>query len=646
MGKKILNPEVKEYLIKFAIDKLENCDLFVKVFGTGFVESRLNNNLENVYTNKEDSSFAGYYDHIDKSITLCKSGIDSKLLTPNDIDSSESLKATALHEAVHAILQKFKEECEEMGLLDSSGIYEYYKDGSELGRGLNEGLTNWIVEKAGLKPNGYDVLTNAIRQIELAIGPERVMNLGKGNIHDNIPKILGVSEKDATNLLAMSDEYYNVSKIHEKISKITEIFRSRRDDGNIILTGYDINELYKLGLYSITNPAVNARYREFLFNEGMKDTLETKSKYCEMYEKELSKSLKEISVCIDSIIFELFFQEKFNSVRENIYELSEEELDCFLKLSKLMSNDNSDKSKPSVIFMDELKNKCIVNKISKIKEKIDTGTITTKEFLKMIDILDSDSMGLSNQRLLFYTLISQSVYPENADCIKELISKLKQKGNIDEIDRYSFQEIKTSTGEKICLYYKDGEIDFAGSSYCADGIKASEKIEDLDNIFDYTPTLGKDLQVAVNNFLKFKEDVEKRDPNAVIKVSNRAIILETSKGKKAFFMVDDNEEIVPATKVIDTPVKINFAKEKEEQELTIPKKENFISKFINNMRSRIKDRVNKRKKVSSDDGNKTSAEDSKETEWEEFDKKLKDFTPTKNPQSVGKKNHNRKFEGR
>lgn len=165
MGKRILNPEVKEYLIKFVIDTLENCDLFVKTFGSGFAESRLNDNLREVYTNEKSSTSSGYYDFADKSITLCESGVDDKLLAPEDIDSSENKKATILHEAIHAILRKLKEECEEIGVVDVTGIMESYKDDSELGRGLNEGLTNWIVEKAGLKPNGYETLTNVTYKI-------------------------------------------------------------------------------------------------------------------------------------------------------------------------------------------------------------------------------------------------------------------------------------------------------------------------------------------------------------------------------------------------------------------------------------------------------------------------------------------------
>lgn len=638
MGKRILNPEVKEYLIKFVIDTLENCDLFVKTFGSGFAESRLNDNLREVYTNEKSSTSSGYYDFADKSITLCESGVDDKLLAPEDIDSSENKKATILHEAIHAILRKLKEECEEIGVVDVTGIMESYKDDSELGRGLNEGLTNWIVEKAGLKPNGYETLTNVIRMLELAIGSERVMNLGKGSIHDNIQNTLGITEKDTTNLLVITDEYYNTSEIYEKMIEITSILSSkRRDDGNIILTDDDVIELVNLKFYFYTNPETNKRYINFLNEKGLEDTIETKFKYCEMYKEQLEKSLMETQNCIDSTIFELFFMERFS----NIKEITKEEFDYFLKLEKLMGEESSDKSKSSVIFKNEFKNRLIINKISKIKEKVDLGTITTSEFLEMIDMLDSDNVGLSNQRLLFYTLISENIYPENSSCIKELIEKLKNKGNIDEIDRYSFQEIKTSTGEKICLYYKDGEIDFAGSSYCADGMKASDKIEDLDNIFDYTPPCGKDLQDAVNSFLKFKETTEKRDPKATIRISNRAIILETSSGKKAFFMVDDNGNIVPATPVKDEQTRINFAKEKEDKSLIVPKKENFISKFVKNMRDRIIKR--KVKNASDIDSTEIHTEDRKESEWDEFDKRLKNFTPVENPTNTHKSYNNRDF---
>lgn len=57
-----------------------------------------------------------------------------------------------------------------------------------VGRGLNEGLTDWIAEKCGLSNelSSYNDLTNIIKKIELALGTKRVLKLGKS---ENIEKI-------------------------------------------------------------------------------------------------------------------------------------------------------------------------------------------------------------------------------------------------------------------------------------------------------------------------------------------------------------------------------------------------------------------------------------------------------------------------
>lgn len=62
----------------------------------------------------------------------------------------------------------------------------------EIGRGLNEGLTNWIVRKTGLPTNGYRTLTNFMEELELAIGEDNVMEMGKGNLCERIPKLLKI----------------------------------------------------------------------------------------------------------------------------------------------------------------------------------------------------------------------------------------------------------------------------------------------------------------------------------------------------------------------------------------------------------------------------------------------------------------------
>ena len=144
---KVENKAVKEYLIKFVLNDLDNCPLFKRVFGKNFARENLELNLERVYTNEFSLIRSGYMDEEDLSITICTNKENDTILSIDDIEKRPNLKATIMHEALHAILSKSKMFCRRNKIKAGTGILECYENGKELGRGLNEGLTNWITEK-------------------------------------------------------------------------------------------------------------------------------------------------------------------------------------------------------------------------------------------------------------------------------------------------------------------------------------------------------------------------------------------------------------------------------------------------------------------------------------------------------------------
>lgn len=78
---KIENPKIKEFLIMFSSETLEQCALFTQTFGNGFARMRLEQNVQKVFTNEYSTTVKGYQDSFNKSITLCTSNIDDDFLT-------------------------------------------------------------------------------------------------------------------------------------------------------------------------------------------------------------------------------------------------------------------------------------------------------------------------------------------------------------------------------------------------------------------------------------------------------------------------------------------------------------------------------------------------------------------------------------
>lgn len=651
--KKTLNPEIKKYIINFAIDQLENCKLFTKTFGKGFAEQKLYENVKNVYTNEKSKISSGYYNFEDNSITICESGKDNTLLTVSDIQTIEDIAETILHECIHAILNKNKEECEKLNIKWGSGLLEKYDNDSEVGRGLNEGLTNWIVEKVGIKATSYEKLTNFIKQLEIYIGPDRVMRLGEGGIHNDIHKCLKMSKTDGVKLLLKGDEYYSLCNVYSYIYIIKEILqKNKKEDGTINLDEKALEELGKVRYNFYTNPQKYIEYRKFLEEKELQDTVENKLKFCEEYMEALSKMMDYQEIDIESFLFDIYLKDKFEAMKNNIDKVSIQDFKNILTLETLMSSADTKDYRSSVVFKTEIKefkDKFFENQITKIKE----GTINKKEFLELMDIFYSNEFSdnnLHDNKLVFINELSKIIYSKNINIGNKLIETLISKRDIDEIDRYSFQEIKSKDGQSVCLYYKDGKIQFAGNSYKTNIMTVDNEIDKPEEIVDYTTEIGvKDINI-INNFLHFKENIKKRDPKAKISISNKAIIVESSKDikKKAFFIIS-GENIVHAIPEVKNKVNIKFVDNKQSLAIVI-RRSNFISNIFENIRN-IRNRIfrnNYNNFNNSDTSNTVLNMHKDDLKEDKFNNELRNFDPIKDKQEIhsNKKVRNKESDGR
>lgn len=204
------NEEIKQYLIQFVENTLNDCEAFSKVYDKEFVKKQLAANLDKVISDiYVKGNCRGMYNPKVKAIILFSEKEDSPPLTISDIENDETLKHNILHEAIHAIFRKNEEQCKELGLKFGTGIDEMYPDGTGLGRGLNEGLTEWICQKAGYKCTTYMTVNNIVRMLELAIGEENIMKLANGDIKGNVTQLLGLDETECRYVLGLIDRIHD-----------------------------------------------------------------------------------------------------------------------------------------------------------------------------------------------------------------------------------------------------------------------------------------------------------------------------------------------------------------------------------------------------------------------------------------------------
>lgn len=164
---RIENPEVKKFLIEYVSSRLDSDCVFSETFGKGYARKRLTKWLKTVYTNEMSRAYNGECG--EDSITIFAGEENGPALSVSDIENSEQLSCTAGHEGVHLALSRTIGECEKYKIANGTGIFEYYANRTEMGRGLNEGLTNWIWGRVGIRPKSYPVLTKSIDLLELAV---------------------------------------------------------------------------------------------------------------------------------------------------------------------------------------------------------------------------------------------------------------------------------------------------------------------------------------------------------------------------------------------------------------------------------------------------------------------------------------------
>lgn len=581
---RIDNPEVREYLYQYVPKRLNSIPLFVKVFGGNFAEKRLRTNVIAVYTNQSKGldDVEGYQSSTEKSITFCQSGKDGALLTPEEMVNDEKILEVALHECIHAILTRSEKECKEFNISGGTGILERYqnfdtKGFSEIGRGLNEGFTEWLCEKAGFKTLAYDELTDFVRLLEAAIGTENVMKLGKGGINQNFSQILNMPQEEVNYLLGLSDHLY---KVHRDIVLIRNLIK---------VLSYDEEEMEKYSYY-IEYYQKDPVYLDYIKKNGLDNSVQSVNSFLkEVCIKELENQKNDVIINFESKVLDKYFTKDIMDILESD-DISEEN---FRKCQKIVSllNSNSDKKNDSnmssIIIKEkyEIFVKKYIEKVAKEQfEKFNCDTLGLEDFFNKIKSICGDNYELE---CMFLEKFSESVNEDFKIYINRMISTMYnfyRNGNVlENIDNMSIYKLIPKDHSKnlttTVIYDKKHFAERFGFNQQI--IKKDSK-EGVNFDFTMYGDFQEEYEIAMKNFLKLKEDVFRKNPNSKIHVSSRAIVVEGD--DEPHFYVIDAGEVVPMD--IQNTFNVKFSKKEKTQEKValLPVKVNFWSKFTNKLR--------------------------------------------------------------
>ncbi len=567
---RIENPKVREYIYDFFPKKTNSNPLFVKVFGKSFSRRQIRKELLTLYTDEPmgPECYLGYHTSGDKSITICKSSYQSSkdLLTPKDIETSIHIQETVVHESVHAILERNRRECKQRNIQSGTGILERYDNDSELGRGLNEGFTEWMCGQFGYETKSYKELTNFVRLIEVSIGTERTMELGKGDIERRLPEILGINVDEVRLLLAKSDSLYQANKqltIYNGLKNYLD--RKLHHSANYTQEELDADEK-KYGPY-IEGCIEFKGYLDYLNKNNLDISQETvyqwlKDSYIPSEETIKAKSI----IDFESQILNTYFLKDIERVFETGENLSREDYLRYKKIVSLLATDykipdeikKSKEKYTSLLVKDELKNiteKCLKRFALEDTEKYKNGRLSLSELIESAQELYLNEGDQVKHFKAFFDVVS----PENSIKMTELclylsqaLKRSEEKGKdaktslLKEIDGYGESRVYGITDDtrflSIALIWGKGGI--CDSQHAIqDSCLESESQEPF---FDLTDTGQYPKMLA--NFDKIKKAAFEKNPNCKIHIVSSEIIIENG-DKCSFFHVCPNGDIVPMTVV-------------------------------------------------------------------------------------------------
>lgn len=489
----IESEEYREEVISTVTETLEECELFCRVYGKDFARIRMEM-LEHVFLEKPVRNYEGF----------CVAG--QNIIAVASHHGKKEFH-TVLHESIHHILSRNNIIISETGILLSTGI----------GRGLNEGLTEWICEKAGYpkmkrsreddyldikldesfnpgrRSGGNDYyydLTEFIKQIELAVGEENVMRLGMGDIETNMPNCLGMSKDDIIALLKQTDSFYSIGKKIREYEDIVRELGSEEDD--------------------------KAKYQEMIDN---------------LYEEK-----RRIRAEIETSIFERYFKEEFDAIKSRGY-FRDGEYAKFSALRSVMQEYKEGLDDfPSISFQreyDELLRQQAKNK--KISIGMFKSMVSRHDRVLIDEILGEDysftvHSALANSSNAEITTVKK-VYAQNRG-LQDLLVEVD--GQV--------------SGDKVI----DSEAHITKDSHYRD-------------IFVNTATDG--YEQLIEEFCDIRDKALEDNPDTQIFIMNRTVVVGIGKDRKVYLIDSDNNHLVEAEE--EEVVDVLVSKETEDDALAV-----------------------------------------------------------------------------
>lgn len=533
------------------------------------IKRRLDKNIKNLYIGDRNRNALGSYNFFEKTINLYL----GENIEKDELVSDKNI-STIIHEAVHALFKHrygtgmlFIKPKIDDGL---QKIFSPKADFSEIGRGLNEGFTNWVVQQSGIETNSYRNLTEIISIIYTCIGAEKMIPFASCN-YKKICNSLHMSTNFGIEFIRQTDE---LSFLEERLGKINDILayfegmqkilqtRNKEEYEELIKKYGDLVESDILS--DILEPEEKEKMIQILLGEDLLDESKTEEVSKFIYDK--MEILKEIwkgpeilrkNYLISDIIDKLLQSFILNRLEEPETLEEYERLSEVLESIRYLINKNEIKEEPNLwkeisTRINTRTNEALKTILDASREEIKNGTISgsffEQELKKLITLysLDRDPETLANGVSSFINLITKnSNFPQEQ---KTLIKYAISNNRVKDLPHLSIRT--TKSGKSIILNgsLMIGVIDRRKDDFVQ--YKKSfrlEKDESYKDKADWTINIDTDINSLARKFEELRNIKMKENPDTKIYILEGIVAFQTKEGYQ-FYEVTEGKDagIVPA----------------------------------------------------------------------------------------------------
>ena len=575
-----------EELKQILFDYLKKNKFLKLLFSDSQIKDRLDANLKNLLMEDTREEVLGGYNFKEKAITIYL----GKNITAKELLDNENWIATILHEGIHSILRnKYG-----TGLFNLNYIDEYIQkiflvpsEFDELGRGLNEGVTNWIVRQNNVEIMSYNNLTEITEIIASCIGSKKMVPFASDN-YKRIFKTLHMSRDYGIEFLRQLDELYyseqNIKEINDLIAYFDGIQKVIQTEDKQEYDKLEQKYAYLKNSRIYNQVISGARREEFgKIARGLDDKtkeLNTVERFSELlYDvvKELENNYKIAETSRKKYLIASSIEKIVRSlVKDRLDE--PETMSDYKQVSDIINRirdliDNNGITENLNYFEDFLKkignrsNEAVKKIFEATKKDLIKGNISAQlleanlEKLSVLYSIDTDPEAIGEGLGNFINLITEkNKFPEEQ---KALIKFAIYTNSVRDLK--NLQTITTKSGKHVILKGSQiiGVLDDKRNNYEYMQAKKSFKLKEGEGYLDkadWTVSMDTDMNILSRQFEEIKRKELMKDPKVETYILEGIIAFKNQKGY-SFYEVTQGKDarIQPAqfttTKFIKSMVK-------------------------------------------------------------------------------------------